>query len=218
MRRYAVIPTTGREVLGEAIAAIETQVDDLVVIAHNCGMQVLWTQTVIVPHAQVLEYNEDPPNISRMWNMGLAYAASHSRHEPYQVAIINDDAVVPPGWFDNIADYMTKMQAVAGSVDQFGSGITHTFWAAEPIDLQQRMSGFAFILDGRVNLRLDEQFQWWYGDDDLEWRAREAGGVVRVPGPPVEHRHPGESTVGRMAVIAGEDRQRFIDKWGRAPH
>jgi len=33
-----------------------------------------------------------------------------------------------------------------------------------------------------TGLRADEQFQWWYGDDDLARRAGELGGVAFAPG------------------------------------
>lgn len=221
--RVAVIPTNGRHHLVGALQSIMPQVDHTIVILHNCWPQVVQSFTRTDP-VTLVQYDRTPPNISEMWNIGLDCADRLDPLGGMDVAILNDDVEVPPGWFDTVTKGMRDSGAIAGSSDQFGfsipdwgkGGILHK--DAEPIDVRLRMSGFAFILDADVGMRLDEQFRWWYGDDDLEWRARELGGVVKVAGWPVVHHAPGQSTVGELAAIAGEDRDRFQAKWGRTPH
>jgi hypothetical protein len=60
---------------------------------------------------------------------------------------------------------------------------------------------------------------WWYGDDDLDWEAREKGGALLVPGIPVEHRDPNGAMRDRpeLHAQAGRDRATFKAKWGRTP-
>lgn len=211
--RYAVIPTHDRpQDFADCYAAIAPQVDQVIIISH--GAPYADPTGLDWPDAIVTGYGQDPPNISAMWNLGLTMAY---RLGATEVAVLNDDVVVPSGWFDRVTRCMFVNGAVVG-----GSGGT------SPIPLLcrkgarpgagERVPGFAFILAGFTGLLLDEQFQWWYGDDDLMWRAADLGGTVLVPGLPVEHRHPNSTTVGELARIAGQDRERFAAKWGRVPH
>ena len=131
--------------------------------------------------------------------------------------MLNDDAVPPPGWWDAVSGAMGDTGCAAGFSDIWG-----TLHAPRPMtradgDIMTRMCGWAFMLRGEVGLRLDERFRWWWGDTDLDWRAREAGGVVMVPGYPVGNTLANTSTVGALAEQAGRDRAAFIEKWGYAP-
>jgi hypothetical protein len=172
----------------------------------------------------VIRDDAQPPNISRWWNLGLD--AVHDVQKwidaDYVVAVLNDDLKIPSGFVQSLADTIKNTGAAAVYPDQHRHFITgkphvliHT--VAEPVSLYTRMCGYAFALRGSANLRADETLQWWYGDDDLDWRARQAGGSVLVGGLQVEHLCPNQTTVGALAEQAGRDRQTFIDKWGRAP-
>lgn len=91
------------------------------------------------------------------------------------------------------------------------------FKDAAPISLYARMPGYAFSMRGSAKLYADEDLQWWFGDDDLDWRIRQNGGNALVGGLQVEHLSPNLSTVGELAEQAGRDRQTFKDKWGKTP-
>jgi hypothetical protein len=195
--RFAVIPTRDRpEDFADCVRAIAPQVGLVIAIDHRSGY-VGGQQPVMA----CVGYDEDLPNISRMWNLGLTTAHELAEGRPYDVAVLNDDVIVPPDWFDRVADTMHKAGAVAGC-------IRRTF--------DPRMTGYAFILNGDAGLLADEQFQWWYGDDDLRIRAEAAGGVAYAYGEDVEHRHPNSTTVGELASIAAQDRERFERKWNAA--
>ena len=58
--------------------------------------------------------------------------------------------------------------------------------------------------------------RWWFGDDDMDWRCRQAGGTMRVPYQQVVHHDPDGSTNRDPAlqVQAGLDRATFTEKWG----
>ena len=209
-----VIPTRDRpEAFTRCLAAIGPQVDLVVVVAHMNPSYVLAGPRY---RTQMLPYEEDPPNISRMWNLGLR-CVNRRNYSDYDVAVLNDDAIVPPDWFDTITAAMRKTGAAAGFALSPGqhAPILHT--QPGPTNLHTVMTGWAFILDGDKHLYADEQFEWWYGDTSLDWEARTKGGVVGVPGLPMEHLYPNSTTVGELAVIAGEDRQRFAAKWGQVP-
>ncbi|MFI6140301.1 glycosyltransferase family 2 protein [Streptomyces griseus] len=165
----------------------------------------------------------DPPNISQLWNLGISAASSTARMrlaKTWDVAILNSDVIVPEGWMDALSSAMRSTTAVLAYPDQFGGQqqILHT--KAEPVDLRQRITGYAYMLRGEAGLRLDESMAWWYSDDSLDWTARERGGSLLVPGIPVQHLDPNGSTNARVELQeqARRDRETFITRWGRAPH
>ena len=79
------------------------------------------------------------------------------------------------------------------------------------------MQGFAFIVAGETGIRADEQFAWYCGDDDLEWRLSASGGVVVIPGFPVQHLHPNAQVTPEIHELIAKDMQSFVDKWGTRP-
>jgi GT2 family glycosyltransferase len=219
--RAAVIPARDRhDMLDDCINSIADQVDRIIVIDNLSSPPIdpdTWPGKVGVATAPI-----DPPNISTLWNIGLALAdaIAHSLHaDRWDVVVLNSDVVVPPGWIDTLSKAMRSTTAVLAYPDQHGGQqqILHT--RAEPIDLRQRITGYAFMLRGEAGLRLDESMAWWASDDDIDWTARERGGALLVPGLAVEHRAPNVSTNERpeLAAQAGRDMETFRQKWGRTP-
>jgi hypothetical protein len=216
--RYAVIPSNGRECLTDCIEAIRKQVDKVIVIATARQMRGMtsWFDEIIVMN------DEGEPNISRWWNRGLDYvdATAHQNGpvgvtQKHDVAVLNDDAIVPEGWFDAVSGTMRQMGCAAACSGGYGMPVLHTQNEAPP--LNTRMQGFAFILAGELGLRADEQFVWYCGDDDLGRRAAVAGGMVMVPGFHVNHLYPnGQVSEALMSAIPG-DMQRYVDKHGGRP-
>jgi len=136
-----------------------------------------------------------------------------------RIAVLNSDVVVPPGWVEQLSTAMRSTSAVLAYPDQHGGTrqILHT--KAEPIDLRQRITGYAYMLRGEHGLRFDEDLAWWYGDDSADWTAREQGGALLVPGIPVDHRCPNGSLYERPELEQQTvlDRETFRRKWGRTP-
>lgn len=219
--RAAVIPTRDRnDLVADCINSVVDQVDAVYVIDNKSDPPIdpdPWHGKVFCARVPL-----DPPNISTFWNIGLALAdsaAARHRADQWDIAVLNSDVTVPPGWIDTLSDAMRATPAVLAYPDQHGGqqAILHT--RAEPIDLRQRITGYAYLLRGETGLRLDESMAWWFSDDDLDWRAREQGGALLVPGIPVEHRCPNGSMYERpeLQAQAGRDRETFQHKWGRAP-
>jgi hypothetical protein len=224
--RYAVIPSNGRDCLKDCVDAIMPQVDKVIIInttqvADSDGrgffdfpMRSDYLDQFYAPTGII--------NISTWWNLGLEAAESHAyrknRYKRWQadtwdVAIVNDDAIVPDGWFDAVVGGMRTFEATAGC-----SG-NHTLVQRTPgpVPLDQRMFGPAFILAGQRRLKTDERFGWYCGDDDLDWRAREAGGMAMVSGFPVTHLYPNGQVTPEMQEQIARDMQYFVDKWGQRP-
>jgi GT2 family glycosyltransferase len=219
--RAAVIPTRDRhDLLADCINSVVDQVDRVIVIDNLSNPPIdpePWHGRVGVVTVPI-----DPPNISTLWNVGLALADAQAHQhgaDRWDIAVLNSDVVVPPGWVEALSTAMRFTTAVLAYPDQHGGQqqILHT--KAKPIDLRQRITGYAYLLRGEHGLRLDEDLAWWFGDDDADWRAREQGGALLVPGLAVEHRCPNGSMYERpeLQEQAGRDRETFQAKWGRTP-
>lgn len=219
--RAAVIPTRNRhDMLADCINSVVDQVDSVIVIDNQSRPPIdpePWHGKVGVVSVPI-----DPPNISTLWNVGLALADAQAHQhdvERWDIAVLNSDVVIPPGWIETLSTAMRSTTAVLAYPDQHGGTrqILHT--KAEPIDLRQRITGYAFMLRGETGLRLDESMKWWASDDDIDWVARERGGALLVPGTPVEHRCPNASMYERpeLKTQAGRDMETFRRKWGRTP-
>jgi len=226
--RAVVIPTRDRHrMLFDCVQSIVSQVDRVCIVDNGSdpaitpetwGMMEWWDEGKV----GVTRYDEDPPNISRLWNHGLDMVTDEANalfDGDWDVAVLNSDVRVPHDWFSRLSAAMRSTPAVLAYPDQHGGQRQMLHMEAKPIPLTQRITGFAYMMRGEAGLRLDESMAWWYSDDDLDWTARERGGALLVPGLSVEHRDPNGSTNARteLQVQAGLDRQTFADKWGRTP-
>ncbi len=166
------------------------------------------------------------PNLSRLWNLGLAYATENHTGPDWACMIVNDDTVIPTPADDAITA-LTAPIYDAGAAATFPSpnGESYTLTEPEPVGPGRRMTGWWFVVSGRViydGFRFDEQFAWWYGDDDTDWTLRTRGGVHAVAGlgGASNSDADGWSRTDRgpaLSQAAGEDRARFQSKWGRTP-
>lgn len=217
MKTYAVITTHNRhDMLTQLIDDVEDQVEAVVVVDHQSDPAVSLDDRVIVLR------DDDEPNISRLWNRGLDAVHVIAAGEPYNVIVMNDDLRVHPWAIGALSDALRKTGAAIASPDKSGSlraNETVVDRTVGPKNLHHRMCGYCFMLKGELELRLNETLVWWYGDDDLEWRACGLAGVVRVGGKLVRHLDPNGSMVenGDLGVQAGKDRGTFVEIWGKAP-
>lgn len=221
-RTWAVVPSNGRPMLDDLIGSLKEQVYDVIVIANTWQRDgsplVLETSAVGV----VVEDGREDRNISRWWNLGIDTAARHAEwlgDAEWNVLVVNDDVVCPPGFVDTLAGRMRATTAVLAYPDQAGgrTEILHT--QAAPVPLSQRITGYAFMLRGETGLRADESLVWWAGDDDLGLQAQAAGGALLVPGIPVQHRAPDVQTNASPELTAQtcRDMDTFAAKWGVRP-
>lgn len=214
MNHWAVIPSRNR---GVCLANLVSQLlaSDVHVVVVDNGYERPWHH----PHknVHVIRHIEDPPNISRLWNLGLHRVASFEETEDYIVAVLNDDLEVPALFVQTLGYVIDRYDAAAAFPDVNMRGHDVVLRSPGPVPLSDRLTGFAFALRGRAGIFADETLAWWYGDDDIDWTARQRGGSVLVGGLQVRHLHPNETTVGVLAEQAGRDRQTFVTKWGKTP-
>lgn len=219
--RYAIVPSNGRECLTDCIDAVIKQVDKVIVVATDRqarGMTSWFDQLIILN-------DEGPRNISRWWNRGLDYVHRTTDqhilvddkpwHQKYDVAVLNDDAIVPEGWFDAVSGAIRQMGVAAGCSGGHGMPVLHT--QPGPVDLSTRMQGFAFVLAGERGLRAHEELRWWFTDDYLDWESRKLGGMVMVPGFHVNHLYPNGQMTPELHEAIAQDAQKFVDIYGMRP-
>lgn len=221
--RFAVIPSRGRPCLVDSVNAIKDQVDHVIVLINHrdegAGELQLDGENVDV----IVDADESPVNLSALWNIGLDEAASIATSgllgitaQSWNVAVLNDDAIVPPGWMERVCTEMRNRGcAAASTATGIPAPLVHR--QAGPVNLFLRLSGWAFVLRGESGLRADETFQYWYGDDDLGWRAADAGGVLILPGGSVPNLYPNGQVTPELQEQISRDRIAFGQKWGKFP-
>jgi GT2 family glycosyltransferase len=214
---WAVIPTKNRsQLVHNLLESLRGQVDAVVIVDNND------TRTE-VKHDGVAVYNEwhpgYPPNLSRLYNVGMDYATTCMRGvDEWNLVLLNDDVVCPPGWVESLSDAMRASPAVMAFTDRLGRA-TSTLYTQPPTNPYDTCMVAACMLRGELCLRFDEEFLWWYGDTDLDYRCRQSGGVIAVPGPVPEHLHPSAQTVAdpNLTAQTHRDRETFAHKWQGVP-
>lgn len=232
--RGVIIPTYNRpDVLVRCVQAIGPQVE-IVYIVNN-GEEFAdeyydqFGVNVVVNMSKV-----SPPNLSLFWNQGLDYIqhwvqaplpesvyewlglpdeSQAPRPTQWDVAILNDDAIVPEGWFDAVSEGMRGAQCAAGC----SGPVSVVHRDPGPVPLHTRLFGPAYIVAGELGLRGNEAIKWWYTDDWMDWESRKLGGTVMVPGFQVQHLYPNGNMTPELQVQAAKDGETFRTHYGMAP-
>jgi hypothetical protein len=216
--RYAIIPTHNRpEQLRELVRSLGTQCDVVVIVDNASAPPVDQADLLdVVPAAvavEVIRDEEQPPNLARVWNLMFDRCAElASGVDEWDIAVLNDDAVVPAGWYQACADGLrANPDAVIAHTNPTSPALLKRLFH----NPNNRMCPHAFVIGGAARLRADESMRWWYQDTDLDFQARLAGGVLSVAGPRVINANANSTTVGELAEQAQKDRAAFEAKWSR---
>jgi len=162
---------------------------------------VVTKQGVNVPLGVTVMEDFGPPNIQRWWNVGIDECL---RRGATQVAVLNDD----------ISLNEHSIPALGAALVETGAAIASPSRPPTPdglykkslIPYSPRLWGCFWVLDAKSTLRPDEKYVWWYGDSDLDIRARrDFGGVINV-NVYFEHHFPGEGTGANPKLQEQSDR------------
>ncbi len=212
--KLAVIPSNGRDCLSQCLEAIAPQVDQLIVVATNSLTHYV---NHCLPYRDKISVHRSyvEGNISAWWNFGLTMAKSQAyRTGAWRVAVLNDDAIVPPTWFDEVSGHMDVTGCVAGC----SGPVTGALRIAGPVPLHTRMQGYAFILDGPTGIRAHEDLHWYFTDDYIDWESRKAGGMgMTEAGGVVNHLFPNGQLTPKLHAQIATDAQTFVDIYGQRP-
>lgn len=206
----ACIPTIG----------LSPHLDPLVEYLRHRIMRVeLYVNSTEVPdhvaaydaHANVYVYHRFGWSIYREWNESVARAYTDDAF----VLVLNDDITVPEDFEIPLRD--TLLDRSQYGLISVGEGVA-TNGPPYSIKSVSHQAGnrreflqWAFIARPEAWQDVDENFEIWYGDDDLIWKITEAGWEVGVlHGLGVTHHT--SSTVGQLGWVpeaAGRDGERW---------
>jgi GT2 family glycosyltransferase len=225
VQRYAIVPTHNRpERLLALVASLGEQCDKIVVLDNASEPPVdeeALKAAATDADVYVLRNPEQPPNLSRFWNTMFIHceklAEANQVDDAYDVAVFNDDSIVPAGWYDTVATALREHPTAV--VAHTGDNPIREPYLLTDFNFPRslRMAPHAFVVRGEVGLRSDESMRFWFFDDDFSRQAIKAGGVLGVPGPVVVNALATQSTVGELAEQTVRDRDTFVAKWGGLP-
>ena len=211
---YAVIPTKNRyDDLRALLRTLHGQVVAAVIVDNNDepDEQLANEFDWVLP----IHHPGYPPNISELLNVGLDFVAGAwwLHGDEWNVALLNDDVTVPPGWVRSLdAALRTSGAALAYT----HPGVTEPRLSSErPASNHTMATGWACLARGELKLRWDEELRWWYSDNAFDLECRQHGGVVAVPGTVPVHHHPSEQTFASAELSAQThlDEATFLRKY-----
>lgn len=183
-----------------------------------------WT----VSEADVICYPGTDFNISLWWDYGLQYIRSqYSAEDEWDVLLIESDARIPQVDLLTLRLAMRDNQCVMAGADwqdclkpyDVKVRRDNSEWVAPGREAwQSRLPGMALLVAGEAGLDHEPlQPRFWFSDDHLEWKAREAGGTVLVGGTTIHHNGTQGPLKGDLLKWAEEDKVRFKEYWGGLP-
>ena len=193
---FLTLPTRGDhpEVLERVVAESMLPRDRIVIVRTDASAEVPLGTVVVDDFGEV--------NIQRWWNLGIEEACQRGASV---VAVVNDDIVVSA---DGLATLEAELHRHKATIATPGRRLK---LHRNRIPLQPVLVGSLWLLDVSHGLRPDEAYRWWFGDDDLDIRARSRfAGIITVP-LSFLHLHAGGSTEGsaKLQALVGLDQQHF---------
>lgn len=176
-------------------------------LVRECGLppeQVILVATVAdveLPEGVIRIDDLGPRNIQRWWRAGIDEA---EKRGATAVAVLNDDIRLTPQTLPTLHRELVATGAAIASPAraEFRTGVHRR----PLVPYEPRLWGSIWMLDLKTGLRPNETFVWWYGDNDLDIRARRHhGGVVLVP-VEYEHVHPSTATFKSPELLALTER------------
>jgi len=182
---FVTVPTAGShpELLAALVRDSGLPPTQIVVIVTRPGVD--------VPAGVVAIDDFGPLNIQRWWKTGIEEAAARGATA---VAVINDDLRIGPGALQELHHALVETGATVATPSRppRKDGIHR----GRLIPYSPRIWGCLWMVDTASGLMPDPRYVWWYGDNDLDIRARrDHRGIVSVP-VDYEHLHAGEGSGG----------------------
>ena len=203
---FLTIPTAG------------SHLDLLLGLIESSGLpreQVVIVQTrpeVPLPRGLVVLKEFGPPNIQRWWKIGIEESITRGASV---VAVLNDDVSIPTGSLQRLAQELKRSGATIASPSRPPK--RDRVYKRPLVPYEPRLWGCYWLLDVSKGLMPDTSYSWWFGDNDLDIRARrDYSGVLNFD-VPYEHFFPGEGT-GRspeLQKLVEQDTRRYQEQNGR---
>ena len=198
-------------------------------LIRDCGLPpervilVLTKAGVVVPEGCIAVEDFGPKNIQRWWDTGITEAANRGATV---VAVLNDDIRLTP---QTLAQLHETLVATGATIASPSRPPRRDRVHRRPlVPYSPRIWGCLWLVDVASGLRPDPRYVWWYGDCDLDIRARRDFKGVVTREVEYEHYYPGEGTgmskelteqSERDAIVFQQDHARLLtlSRWARAP-
>lgn len=188
---FMTVPTAGAhpELLEGLIRDCGLPMEQIVVIETRPGVR--------LPEGVVRIECFGPPQIQHWWTLGIDEA---ERRGATAVAVLNDDIRLSGATLPALAQALRETGAAIASPSR--PGVRDGLHKGLRLPYEPRLWGSIWVLDLATKMRPNPRYVWWYGDNDLDIRARkEHGGVVLVP-VAYEHVHPSTATFKSPELLA----------------
>jgi hypothetical protein len=185
---WVVIPTATRRTYIPSIIKNSGVPENRIVIIHTIE------NAEEYPEVHNLE-DVGEINIQRWWNRGINFAMSRGAR---YVALLNDDVELQDDPLNKIVKGMKETDSVLGI----------------PYPSIGAICGYCMVIDLASNVRPDEGYRWWYGDNDIYLQAQQEGTIVQVLSK-VKHAEPNKLTSENPSLLqlTDADKVRFENKW-----
>lgn len=139
----------------------------------------------------------EAPNIQRWWLKGIKEA---TRRGASAVAVLNDDLRINEETLPTLYRSLLETDAAVATPTRPDWGAAH--YGSENLHPYTPVIwGCLWVLNTSSSLRPDPQYVWWYGDSDLDIRARRDLGGIITKDVYFEHVFPGEGTSNSQKLI-----------------
>lgn len=197
---YLTVPTAGKhpELLREMISSCGLPINQIIIVETKPNL--------VLPTGVITLQDFGSPNIQRWWSRGIEEAVARGAKA---VAVLNDDIRVNSETLPRLYDGLKKTKATIASPSR--EGVTNKRHRRPLVPYSPRIWGCLWMLDTQSGLRPDQRYAWWYGDEDLDIRARKYfNGVVNVD-VYYEHYFAGEGTSQNplLQALAEKDAQTY---------
>lgn len=203
---FMTVPTAGTrsELLEELVESCGLPRDRIVIVATRPDLE--------LPEGTVVREDLGPINIQRWWALGIAVAEQRGATA---VAVLNDDIRIGPEVLPALERELRRTGAAIASPSR--DGIRSGLHRRPLVPYEPRLWGSLWVLDVTQDLRPDPRYRWWYGDNDLDIRARTKHGGVVLADVPFEHVHASAATFDspELLALAELDGQRFEAQYAR---
>lgn len=150
-----------------------------------------------LPEGCIVVEDLESPNIQRWWNRGIEEA---EKRGATAVAVLNDDLKINPNTLTILHRELLRTGAAIATPTRpdwnAGYYTSGNIYPYTPI-----IWGCLWVLNLDTDLRPDPQYVWWYGDSDLDIRARTKYRGIVSADVYYEHFYPGEGTSSSDSLV-----------------
>ncbi len=181
---FLTIPTAHShpELLAGIIRDCSLPLEQIILIATKPDLS--------LPAGCVVIEDPGPPNIQRWWNAGIEEA---TKRGATAVAVLNDDLKINSETLPKLHGELQRTNATIASPTRPDWGPGH-YKNSNLFPYTPVIWGCLWMLNIDSHLRPDPKYVWWYGDSDLDIRARRDYSGIVTADVYYEHYFPGEGT------------------------